>query len=349
MDQLVALDIDEQLRLMALKEMCIVEIKDNISNLTLKLDSHEKELHKLREVIQKSLYRELKGNTSGVKTRHQRQNSNPRDEAIASTRNKSRRRTLSSSLHYQQAKDVSAAATTPSTTSQGGADKRNSKLWTNLAKPLNMLQQFDSMLQSEFEKSLVSTPHLQSQHPQHLSVDQSSGSTHYRSRNSEDSISSYGSVPSPLKSKSKPVSSIDLDKDFPEPASSSETLTATSLKPPQRNTEDMLQTVSSSIWSFVNDVKTNVLSSLSEEDSKGAAVSRSSSGAQLNHSPMYNLDTGSTIHLNEEDDSNGNTLVFQDDKAIINNSDYEDLLDTKDDELDDKIDLSMYSSIRKNS
>lgn len=42
-DKLVAMDIDEQLRYLALKEMCVVEIKDHISNLNNKLNEHEKE------------------------------------------------------------------------------------------------------------------------------------------------------------------------------------------------------------------------------------------------------------------------------------------------------------------
>lgn len=102
----MGLDIDDQLRLLALKEMSIVEIKDSIGNLTSKLQRNENELHSLREVIQRSLYKELNSSSSKLKketlsngfvTRPQRQNSNPREEAIASTKNRSRRRTLSSS------------------------------------------------------------------------------------------------------------------------------------------------------------------------------------------------------------------------------------------------------------
>ena len=66
-DKLIAMDIDEQLRYLALKEMCIVELKDNINNLNNKLKHHNKELHKLREIIQRSLYKELSSENTATK------------------------------------------------------------------------------------------------------------------------------------------------------------------------------------------------------------------------------------------------------------------------------------------
>lgn len=348
MEMLVSMDIGDQMRLLALKEMCIVEIKDNITNMNTKLARHEQDLHKLREVIQKSLYKELSssslpfdGNPSTTKTRHQRQNSNPREEAIASTK-RSRRRTLSSSSHP-------TPIVNPQPTNAAN-ENNNSKLWSNLSKPLNLIQQFDAMLQNEFEKSLTT-------HPQERTTSQQRPSRHsdevphpvdpvasHKSKPSEDSISSIGSITSPLKSKSRlGIKGTDLDQDFP-PSTSNVFVTQATKPTGARNTEDMLQTVSSSIWSFVNDVKSNVLSSLSEEEFNGIKGGESrKSNPDL--TPVYNLDTGSTISLTK-DSSGDNTVTMQDEEAT--NSDYdEDLFDPVGDDDNEKIDLSMYSGMRK--
>lgn len=314
-EQLMGLDIDDQLRLLALKEMSIVEIKDSIGNLTSKLQRNENELHSLREVIQRSLYKELNSSSSKLKketlsngfvTRPQRQNSNPREEAIASTKNRSRRRTLSSS----------SSGVPPVLLSQQlsqNTDKqsrRDSTLWSNLSKPLNLIQQFDSMLQHEFEKSMI---------PQKNQEGSDKTMDSHKSRHSEDSTSSLGSISSPLNSKSKSVtgkqSNDELDRYFAQQSTSG----ASKDKPDgvvpmesHMNSDDMIQAVSSSIWSFVNDVKTNVLSSLADEDvpesrshvTKGPlGFSNSNDQKEINDLTVYNLDTGSTVSLDKNEDS----------------------------------------------
>lgn len=317
MDQLMGMDIDDQLRLLALKEMSIVEIKDSIGNLTSKLQRNEKELHSLREVIQRSLYKEL--NSSNPKlnketqsntnvTRPQRQNSNPREEAIASTKNRTRRRTLSSS-------SGGAAPVLLSQQPSQNPDKqvrRNSTLWSNLSKPLNLIQQFDSMLQHEFEKSMIPQQNFEAP----------SRATHsHKSRHSEDSISSLGSISSPLNSRSRSFnekpSNDELDQYFAQQSGISKgkgdglTLTGNHI-----NSDDMLQAVSSSIWSFVNDVKTNVLSSLGDDEApeSGGHVTKGSldfnDQKEINDLTLYNLDTGSTVSLDKNEDSDlENTFV----------------------------------------
>lgn len=393
MDQLSRLDIDEQLRLLAFKEMSMVEIKDNITSLSQTLEVHEKEIHKLREVIQRSLYKELNsphGNVlpltlSPVLNRV----SNPREEAIASTR----RRTSS----------VTSPNSVPPKTTGNAHENRNSKLWSSISKPLNMLQQFDTMLQNEFERSLagganggiVESPELAKDNQKNthtrtisgngqtigtgltlngstlngnslngsslngnslngssfngnslngtLNGNSSSGNGNvsnghlngtsngdslnrnslngldepaktartqkyiphnptHKSKPSEDSISSYDSF-SPLKAKSRRNDPMDAFGD---------------------RKDDIMQTVSSSIWSFVNDVTSNVLSSLSEEP------------GEKNIADMYNLDNGSSVSLKKMD-------KFPDKYDSMNNSDFEEILDTED---DDKIDLSMYSTVK---
>lgn len=214
-EQLLHLGMDEQLRLLALQEMNVVEIKDHIANLETKLKKHEAELHRLREVIQKSLYKEMAvGNDS-----------EPRDAAVRSTR---RRRTLSlgkapiidpqGTVHTEDKALAPPLVLTSVPSGSAGAHSKprssvpgSSSIWSNLSKPLNLIQQFDTMLQTEFERSLA--PQVS---PRRLEESFSGGS-------------------SPLKSKSQLY-------------------------------EDKISTVSLSIWSFVSDVRTNVMSSLADEE-----------------------------------------------------------------------------------
>lgn len=266
-------DIDEQLRLLALKEMGLVELKDEISNMNALLKKQEDDLHRLRQIIQRSLYKELKVSS----TKRERKNSDPRHEAIASTRN--RRRTLSNSVPPNVTSPV-----TPDTNGGKTSDKANgsntlngSKIWQ---KPLNLLQQFDTMLQTEFEKSLIPNQPRVSKDSKRADDSKVIG------RRSEDSIST---IASPLKYKSQVSPRVNFDKLFDEAG------------------DDMFQSVSTSLWSFVHDVKQNVLSSLSEEQEN---------------------------ELGKE--------------TKLNNSDFEDEFGFEDDD-DDKIDLSMYSNLRKPS
>jgi len=237
-ERLLRMSIDEQLRILALKEMAIVQIKDQIQSLNKKLHTQEGELHKLREVVQKSLYQEISGAASNTRTNRQRTNSNPRDQAIETIRAK--RRSSSGALQQEPNNEESG---------------KPSKLWSGLTKPLNMLQQFDTMIQNEFEKSLVLDKEKQQQteqkrqQQQHLQRQRPRDHTRvsHQLRSSEDSIASTVSISSPLQSRA--------------PQSLSEYRGGQ-----DRQSDDMIQSVSASIWSFVNEVKQNVLSSLSEED-----------------------------------------------------------------------------------
>ncbi|KAK6454862.1 topoisomerase I damage affected protein 11 [Scheffersomyces xylosifermentans] len=394
-EHLVTLDIDEQLRLLALKEMSVVEIKDSISEMNNKLSKHEKEVHKLREIIQRSLYKELTGAASNTATAlpgqapegRQRQNSNPRDEAIASTKNHTRRISLSSTSNPSLSPQKPSGGSTQSP--EASASGPSSKLWSNLAKPLNLLQQFDTMLQNEFEKSLMSarTEEQQQQqlrnHPSsrpisrpssrpsskpssrpgsrpvsHMPASNASSIATHKSRLSEDSISSIGSVSSPLKSKSKlTAANADLDQYF-SPAVNAY-VTDEARPKLMRNPDEMLQTVSSSIWSFVNDVKSNVLSSLTEEETYDLKRTHLKPSSRSTPGPadlgLYNLETGSTISLDAESKEatltstnltlNHSEAGFMDNS--VNNSDMDDILDDPIDDEDEKIDLSMYSNLRK--
>lgn len=91
-------------------------------------------------------------------------------------------------------------------------------------------------------------------------------------------------------------------------------------------TDDMLQNVSSSIWSFVNDVKNNVLSSLNEVESE----TRSKPTA------MYNLETGSAVDIRRPPKLTANETEGDSDTDLLEPvaSDDEDNLET--------LDLSIY-------
>lgn len=258
--EIASLGLEDQLRLLALKEMSVVEIKDSITSLQQKLNNHEKELHKLRELIQSLLYNELQINEKADQPQRRRQNSNPREEAIANSR-KNRK-----SAYID--------------------DK--SSLWSNLSKPLSLIQQFDTMLQNEFEKSLINhAPTKQTSQSQPVTNQQLHSTLHkHRSRLSEDSSSSTSSMPSPLKSKSTKSDPINLDELIQE----------------EDHPEDMIHTVSNSIWSFMNEVKTNVLSSMNEPE------------YGLKSDTVYNLDNGSNVSL-------GDTTIMAED--------FDRILDTK--------------------
>lgn len=141
--------------------MCVVEIKDHITNLNNKLNEHQKELHHLREIIQRSLYKELSTGNSLAKATETRprQNSNPRDEAIARTRR--RRSSLFNDHHNKDfvtppINDTTTNNTTPATVTTTANPESTSRIWSGLSKPLNLIQQFDTLIQNEFEKSLLS-------------------------------------------------------------------------------------------------------------------------------------------------------------------------------------------------
>lgn len=309
--QIETWDIDEQLRLLALKEMGLVELKDNISKLTLRLKKQEDDLHNLRHIIQKSLYKELTVSNN----KRERKNSNPREEAIANTRN--RRRTLSSSLPP----NLSNSDTPKINESDETNSKNSSKLWNGFQKPFNLLQQFDSMMQAEFEKSLI---------PQNR----------ISGRLSEDSISTT-STDSPLKLKSKSSPTKHKSHLSPTKVKSQNSSKKSLLSPSTVNFEklfesssekdDVFQAVSTSLWSFVNDVKANVLSSLSEEQ-ENSELAR---------------DYGSKKNFNKQPDNQK--------KDLMNNSDYEDEFNNfceeedvdDDNDVDEQIDLSIYKNLRK--
>lgn len=225
------MDMESQLRVLASKEMNMVELKDTINNLTHKLNQQEREVKRLRQVIQRLLYSQLS------------QNQPESESELASLKDKGS--------------------------------------W-NLSKPLNWIQQLDSMIQSEFERSLIpqestlQQSQQSQQNPHHLQQNQQ----YRKSRLSEDSTSSTSSIPSPLKTKSTNSDPVNLDQYLDEGGT-------------RETKEDMIQTVSSSLWSFVSEIRNNVLTSMTDEE----------------------------LRDNERDDSQDNT--------IINETEFDRVLDLK--------------------
>lgn len=237
------LNIDDQLRLLALKEMAVVAINDSINTLKLKLNTTQKDLQQLRHVIQKSLYKEVHKHT-------QKRPSAPENQP---NRRIQRQTSPAPDLH-----------------------DHNSTIWSNLSKPISFLQQLDTMIQSEMEKSLGTNEpakELSAQHEQHK----------------------HTNVTNPSEEKLP----VNLDKYFPA-----------SQEPKYRDTDDMFHAVSSSLWSFVSEVKTNMMSSLADEPEQ-----------EEKNEPDGNDDTINLIDMSEPSFSK--------------------------DEEEDKLDLSMYSSMRQ--
>lgn len=161
---LEALDINDQLRLLALKEMAVVETKDAISNLKHKLRESEKDLQRLRGVIQSSIYKQLHSVEAAQRNRRQKPLTSTRlpaapssdsnaplvsQEAQKSVTAKSDPKLL---VAYSHSGDVGDQAEEHS----DSAGDRHSRLWDNLSKPIAFIQNLDSRILQEFERSLAS-------------------------------------------------------------------------------------------------------------------------------------------------------------------------------------------------
>lgn len=238
--QLSKLTIDEQLRLLALKEMSLVELKDTIADLNSKLRLSEKELQRFRQTIQRNLYREMQissvdhsvpkrelrtlspeQNTPGVPKARSRSSVRKTPRAVPESNSRTKTK-LSESNHL---KESTCPPKVP-------AESDTSSLW---AKPIAFIQNLDSMIQNEVEPGYSKNPELRA------SPRNSSPNT-YRASNND-----HAREPGALASLYANSGSLESFK---------ETLAETI---PFKDPEIMLQTVSNSLWSFMNEVKQNVL------------------------------------------------------------------------------------------
>lgn len=171
----------EKLRLLALKEMRVVELKDEIKTLQNVLDHEKKELHELRQAVQRSLYNDLGSSNNKLhnfaQSGYHQQNANnsrtsPQHSAASIANNRNRTNSLLGGLLGSTAGtnnevDSTKSSNTAGVSTGGGtvanvsndnvskntspSNKRLS-MWDSISKPLNLFSQFDNMLQSEFEK-----------------------------------------------------------------------------------------------------------------------------------------------------------------------------------------------------
>ncbi|KAH3676392.1 hypothetical protein WICMUC_002023 [Wickerhamomyces mucosus] len=195
-------DLNDSLRQLALKEMKIIELKDELKLINIKLEQEQLELTELRNKIGNNLYKDIKINNSPSKT------------------------SKFDNLAQKDYKD-----------NETDKFSKNDSYW---AKPINFLNQFDQILQNEFEK----LNHLE----QHI-------------------------VPEEANDENK-----DHNKE-------------------RKGADDVLNSVSNSIWSFVSDVKSGLLGEDDEENYSG--VSRRRQGNNIRKNQTVDLDKN--IDHNEQE------------------------------------------------
>lgn len=243
---LLKLTIDEQLRLLALKEMSVVELKDTIAALNHKLHHSEKELQKFRQTIQRNLYREME-----ISAAHHREpkkeNLDPvvvnglasavqrRSRSRSSTRKQQPKifrngESIAPRKQHQHIDPVTNQAKLLSVDREG----EPSSLWSNISKPIAFIQNLEGMIQTEMERSLSKRPDEPFGSPQNPIYQR--GSHDWTNSELGTGISSYSNTGSFESLKGVLTESI-----------------------PFKDPELMLQTVSNSLWSFVNEVKQNVM------------------------------------------------------------------------------------------
>lgn len=263
--ELAKLDINEQLRLLALKEMSVVEMRDSIAVMKSKLHDTECDLTKLRHLIQKSLYRELNLQHQATQrtTRHTPTKEKDTLGPLATS-------TEAALFGGPTESNVSLLAKlsdeTPPHTAKGG--QRLSRIWANLAKPISFIQSLDLMILNEFEKSLVgdikhgSPGHTaprkdlqgrraprnnQDQAEKHLSHNQSHAGQ-YLPNQKQYSLQYQPEI------RTQNGSS---DQQAPGNSSHGQGMI-------KKDPDDMFYAVSNSLWTFVNEVKTNMISTINE-------------------------------------------------------------------------------------
>lgn len=306
------LDMNDKLRLLALKEMAVVELKDSMAVLQAKIYSSERDLQSLRTVIQRSLYRQLKNepqpaNTLQGTTKDRNSQRESMDLHKGQVRaRKPRENTVSTSLPSTQNRAFSGSNNGPGFTASASTqnptrpqnesqpqnksmEDHSSKLWTNLAKPITFIQNLDQMLLHEFEKSLLEEPTTINQRESQSGLD--NGSNQFRQLMDSKLTGVYN----------------------------------------RENSDDMFQAVSNSLWGFVNDMKTNMVSSLVPEPWPTHTTENhriTSQNLQSDKVKMADLVSPKQPQDQNDRESSVDLLEFSD-------------------EEEETVDLSMYSAMRQ--
>ncbi|GEQ71177.1 hypothetical protein JCM33374_g4858 [Metschnikowia sp. JCM 33374] len=215
--------------------------------------------------------------------------------------------------------------------SPGRAGDRSSKIWSNFSKPITFIQNLDSMISQEFEKSLGSDKKSSSKNT-------SSATSETRAGESTDA--------NPLNRLG--FSNSDKNSSFRHLMDSK--LNGMSGIYPKESSDDMFQAVSNSLWGFVNDMKTNMASTLvveppsSTEDDTTHGHNKPQP-RENRHGSVSSLTGGST---RSKDTVPSFQLAVPQEAHIKETGELEssvDLLDFNDDE-DEVLDLTMYSAMR---
>ncbi|OVF08451.1 putative topoisomerase I damage affected protein [Clavispora lusitaniae] len=308
-DELSMLGIDEQLRLLALKEMAVVEIKDGISDLENKLLATEQDLGQLRRLIQRSLYREMthSGPGNGVENQnpHSRSEEDPSsklwsnlakpisfiqslDALIQHEFEKSLEPPGLSTKDHRSTQEMSssekASQSTTSKVPRTGRDTKRVPRDSALANGTGPLREASRDRSSSTRTSLPGTTKERKLRDatRKPSLKEFSLKDSKQNTNSDHdgTTSQLSRRKSEHRSEHRPDSRPEYKLELSRPLKDKTNTHTQEWAKPQH--EDMFQAVSTSLWTFVNDMKTNMLASLNEDSqSDGAAEQASPSTSDL--------------------------------------------------------------------
>ncbi|ODV83970.1 hypothetical protein CANARDRAFT_70023 [[Candida] arabinofermentans NRRL YB-2248] len=238
------LELSEKLRLLASKEMDILDLKNQIKKLVDRKREMELELQDLKVNVEKQLISQLSQQTQMMDPSERRIPKSPiriqkqRVRAIGSTVDPLLDATYSpeESPNQQQEEQVGT---------------HNKSSW--FSKPLNFIQQFDNMIYQEFEK--LHLPNLSEEgNPSIMNVTDkdapSNSNKEQVGQKQQEGASSTGDpLVSPTPSSFEDLSSKEISNPIKDLANDT-----SSARP-----SDVMHSMSSHIWSFVNEVKTNLM------------------------------------------------------------------------------------------
>lgn len=208
--------LSDKFRLLASKEMELLEIKNQLNDLLKRKRESENDLKRLKLSIEKQLLRNLK-QQNNEQSRHRIDQNIPKSPTSIHKRVMKPSSSTNDPLINYSGVDSSVQTNTNDTTLNDKYDKRQS--W--FSKPLSLFQQFDNLITKEFEKLQI---------PDEENEDLKLIDMNY---NVNDKAA-------------------DRDAQYSAPIRSLVSDTASS-------SADVMQSVSQHIWSFVNDVKSNLL------------------------------------------------------------------------------------------
>ena len=224
-------ELSENFRMLASKEMEVLEIKNQLKDLLQRKKDKEFELQQLKLKIEKQLMANLK-QQNNEQYRHRFEQHTPKSPT-------SLQKSIiqPSSTYVDPLLDDSFFPM-----SSNNADDERNKRQSWFAKPLNFIQQFDNLIYKEFEK-------LQIPDDDELSVSKDSSVLDMSYTLDQSKSSKPKEINAPIKS---------LADDG------------------EASSTDVVQSMSQHLWSFVNDVKSNLLVEENEPISQPAPSSKQS-------------------------------------------------------------------------